>query len=212
MALALVCAIGFGFIVMPVLRNEITAWDAWGQANMAADASSEPSIWLGAVNLLGSTAAFGMITIAGSVLVWSLRRRKEAVALLITVAGAYIINTLVKSWVGRERPLHEGWIDASGFSFPSGNAMIGMVLYGMLSYILVNSIRSRSGQWAIMAIGGLVILGIGYSRVYFGVHYVTDIVAGYLAGLFCTSVAFLIIRDKYSSSSGFRIMSSYRND
>lgn len=207
----MVSAMGFALIMMSVLRDDVTDWDAWGQANMAADASSGPSIWLSAVNLLGSTAAFGAITIAGSVMVWALRRRKEAVALLVTVAAAYLLNTAVKLWVGRERPLHEGWIDASGFSFPSGNATVGMVVYGMLSYILVRSIRTRWGQWAIISAGALMILGVGYSRVYFGVHYITDIAAGYLAGLFCISTAFLIIRDKRTASSGYRYISSYRN-
>ncbi|ALS22530.1 phosphatidic acid phosphatase type 2/haloperoxidase [Paenibacillus naphthalenovorans] len=56
-----------------------------------------------------------------------------------------------------------------------------------------------------------MILGVGYSRVYFGVHYITDIAAGYLAGLFCISTAFLIIRDKRTAISGYRYISSYRN-
>ncbi len=56
-----------------------------------------------------------------------------------------------------------------------------------------------------------MILGVGYNRVYFGVHYITDIAAGYLAGLFCFSTAFLIIRDKRTASSGYRYISSYRN-
>lgn len=210
LALALVCAIGFAFIVMSVMQKGVTGLDEWGQANITADASSGSSIWIGTVNLLGSTAAFGVITIAGSVLVWSLRRRKEAVALIGTVAAAYLINTVIKSWMGRERPLHEGWLEASGLSFPSGNAMIGMVLYGMLAYILATSFRSRMSQWSVMLVGGLVILGIGYSRLYFGVHYVTDIVAGYLAGLFCIAVACLLVGVRKPSGSGYT-MSSYRN-
>ncbi|MBP1155417.1 MULTISPECIES: phosphatase PAP2 family protein [unclassified Paenibacillus] len=209
MALALVCAIGFAFIMVSVMQKGVTVWDEWGQAHITADALSGPSIWLSAVNLLGSTAAFGAITIGGSVLVWSLRRRKEAVALLGTVAAAYLLNIVVKSWVGRERPQHEGWLDASGLSFPSGNAMIGMVLYGMLAYILASSIRSRMGQWCVMLIGVLVILGIGYSRLYFGVHYVTDIAAGYLAGLFCIAVACLLVGERKPSGSGYT-MSPYR--
>lgn len=77
--------------------------------------------------------------------------------------------------------LWERVVDVSHYSFPSGHAMISMVTYGMIGYLLV----SKFPQWRgwITSLTLILVTGIGLSRLYFGVHWPTDIVAGYAAGL-----------------------------
>lgn len=112
----------------------------------------------------------------------TLGQRSQATILVIAAGGAGALNFWLKSLFGRARPmLWERVVDVSHYSFPSGHAMISMVTYGMIGYLLV----AKFPQWRgwITSLTLLLVTGIGLSRLYFGVHWPTDIVAGYAAGL-----------------------------
>lgn len=116
--------------------------------------------------------------------IWLLYReeRSQATVLVIAGVGAVVLNNLLKILFGRARPeLWERIVDVGRYSFPSGHAMISFVILGMISYLL----SSKFPQWRGWIIGLTLILvaGIGLSRLYLGVHWPTDIVAGYAAGL-----------------------------
>jgi undecaprenyl-diphosphatase len=115
---------------------------------------------------------------------WLLMRgqRSQATILIIAAAGAVALNNLLKVLFGRARPmLWERIVDVQQYSFPSGHAMISMVVFGMIGYLL----SSKFSQWriGIISLTILLVTGIGLSRLYLGVHWPTDIVAGYAAGL-----------------------------
>jgi len=116
--------------------------------------------------------------------IWLLTRgqRAQATVLIIAAAGAIALNNLLKLLFGRARPiLWERIVDVGQYSFPSGHAMISMVIFGMIGYLL----SSKFSQWriGIISLTILLVTGIGLSRLYLGVHWPTDIVAGYAAGL-----------------------------
>lgn len=116
--------------------------------------------------------------------VWLLLRgtRSQATTLIIAVVGASLLNNWLKLLFGRARPLlWERVVDVGQYSFPSGHAMISLVTFGMIGYLLSNQFpRWRSG---IIGLTIVLVAGIGLSRMYLGVHWPTDIVAGYAAGL-----------------------------
>jgi len=136
-----------------------------------------------AVTELGSS-----IVIIAAALVytaWLGWRLLSAAALWIPAGGAaaYALNQGLKTWLRRERPADAWGIEFAGASFPSGNAMLAMTVYGTiaLSFLLYTKAGRVAKSTAAVA-GVVVIVCVGFSRLFFGVHYVTDIVAGYAAG------------------------------
>lgn len=109
-------------------------------------------------------------------------QRSQAMTLAIAGVGAIGLNYLLKVLFGRARPaLWDRVVDVGQYSFPSGHAMISMVVYGTIGYLLVKHL----GRWRIAIASGtlLLVTGIGLSRLYLGVHWPTDVVAGYAAGI-----------------------------
>jgi undecaprenyl-diphosphatase len=105
----------------------------------------------------------------------------SAILLSVSTAGGVVLTTVLKSVFQRARPeLFDSGYTASFYSFPSGHATIAVGFYGMLSLILAYHLRGFA-RWAV-AFGGIVlVLIIGFSRLYLGVHYPTDVLAGFLA-------------------------------
>jgi len=106
----------------------------------------------------------------------------EAWSVMIAAGGVGIINALLKLLFARERPqLWEHAVTVHSYSFPSGHAMGSLVVYGMLGYLLWY--YGRRWRWLSLSFIGFLILAIGLSRLYLGVHWPTDVAAGYIAGL-----------------------------
>ena len=109
--------------------------------------------------------------------------RLSAVLLLVSTAGSIVLTTVLKSVFQRARPeLFDSGYHASFFSFPSGHATVAVGFYGMLTLVLAYRLQGTA-RWAVAILGILVVLLIGFSRLYLGVHYPTDVLAGYLAAL-----------------------------
>ena len=115
---------------------------------------------------------------------WLLSRRLARLAafVAVTVLGSSLLNQVVKMAVDRARPvLPDPVAHANGMSFPSGHAQAAMVAYSVLLLVLLPVLR---GAWrsVFVSVAVLIVLAIGFSRVALGVHYVTDVVAGYVLG------------------------------
>lgn len=109
-------------------------------------------------------------------------KKAQATTLAIAATGAVALNYLLKDLFARDRPaLWERIVDVGSYSFPSGHAMISLVVYGMIGYLL--AILFRRWQKSVLFLTILLINSIGLSRLYLGVHWPTDVVAGYAAGL-----------------------------
>src|SRR5215212_6475312 len=109
--------------------------------------------------------------------------RLSAILLLVSTGGSIVLTTVLKSVFQRARPeLFDSGYQASFYSFPSGHATVAVGFYGMLTLILAYRLRATA-RWAVAVLGILVVLLIGFSRLYLGVHYPTDVLAGYLAAL-----------------------------
>jgi undecaprenyl-diphosphatase len=109
--------------------------------------------------------------------------RLSAVLLVVSTGGSVVLTTVLKGVFQRARPeLFDAGYQASFYSFPSGHATVAVGFYGMLTVILAYRMRGAA-RWAVAACGLLLVLLIGFSRLYLGVHYPTDILAGYLSAL-----------------------------
>lgn len=154
-----------------------------------------------ALSSLGSTV--GIIVITLVLALWLAWRQgwKKAVLLIAGVAGAYVVNTLVKSGFDRARPVMAWGIEADGASFPSGNAMLAAVMYSLAAvWIVTDRGVSRAVKWIAAIIAFILILLMGVSRLYFSVHYATDIIGGYAAGFAIVCLMMALARGKRLSS------------
>lgn len=145
-----------------------------------------------AVTTLGNAWFFTLaVTVAVGILAW--RRNYRAMWLLIVVAlGGWAILVGLKEFFARPRPLIvPQLIDIGEYSFPSGHAMMSAAIYVTIAAIAARRLRLPAARAAL--IGGAVLLSavIGFSRAYLGVHYPSDIVAGWAAGLAWASVCWL---------------------
>lgn len=108
--------------------------------------------------------------------------RSEATTLTIAALGAGGLNYVLKNIFGRARPeLWDRIIDVRYYSFPSGHAMVSMVIYGFIGYLLALKFPRRRGLISVVSLVAIAL--IGASRLYLGVHWPSDILAGYTAGL-----------------------------
>lgn len=107
--------------------------------------------------------------------------KKEKIAMLIPTNLVIIalINQILKLIFQRDRPIGYRLIEMTGYSFPSGHAMVSMAFYGLLIYIIYHLIKKKSLRITLVTINIIIIFLIGISRVYLGVHYLSDVVTGY---------------------------------
>lgn len=133
--------------------------------------------------MLGDPLVLWPLMIGVGALLLVRRHWNEAIALAICGLLGGGLNQLLKVSYQRIRPdIVPSPFNPTSFSFPSGHAMGAMLCYGILAYLLARRLRTRWLRALVGVVAALLILAIGFSRVYFGVHYPTDIIGGYLAG------------------------------
>jgi membrane-associated phospholipid phosphatase len=138
---------------------------------------------LSVVTTFGSTAVLALLVAAAAGYLVPQRRGREAALLAVTLVGAQLLTWILKAIFERPRPAFEDPVaTASWFSFPSGHALSSIAVYGAIAYVFVGHVRSPRARAAVAALALLVAL-IGFSRLYLGVHYLTDVLAGWSAGL-----------------------------
>jgi len=109
-----------------------------------------------------------------------LHHRREIILFLWVVIGSALLNAL-KLIFHRARPTLHRIVNANGFSFPSGHSMAAFSLYGILAFLFWRHTSTLSGRLTLIVFSFLMILMIGISRIYLGVHYPSDVLGGFLA-------------------------------
>jgi membrane-associated phospholipid phosphatase len=129
-------------------------------------------------------SASGIISIAIVTIIIMLFNKKwwECVFFVIAVIGSTLFNSLLKWVFHRARPTIHPLVTETGYSFPSGHSMSSIVTYGMIMVFLVLFFNKAWSKTLIILVFSLLILLIGISRIYLGVHYPSDVIAGFSAG------------------------------
>ena len=117
-----------------------------------------------------------------------LKRKKYGIFVFLNAVNIFVLNVCLKLIFMRERPTDLMIITESGYSFPSGHAMASFGFYGFIIYLIWGMNFDKKAKIIFSILLGLLILMIGVSRIYLGVHYASDVLAGYLA-----SGAYLIL-------------------
>ena len=115
------------------------------------------------------------------------RNKKVKIAIAVNVVLIALLNNIIKLIIKRPRPEGFNIITESGFSFPSGHSMVSAAFYGVLIYFVYKYIKNKKIKYIICTALSILILLIGISRIYLGVHFASDVLAG-----FVLSIAYLI--------------------
>ena len=140
--------------------------------------------WLGQpmrlITALGYPRVVAPLLLLAAYIFYRKNLKLAATLLVVSVPGAAILGIVLKFFYQRARPeLFDLGYTAPFFSFPSGHAVTAISFYGALALLTARRLESWR-RWAVAAAGVTLVLLIGFSRLYFGVHYPSDIVAGYL--------------------------------
>jgi len=134
-------------------------------------------------NLGAPSTVMAMASVTAIFLLWK-RQHYPLLLLALAVAGGALLNVIIKQLVHRDRPIFDDPIQTlTSYSFPSGHAMGSTVFFGTLAAIVVWQVRAGRVHVLAIALAALLIALICFSRIYLGVHYLSDVTAGFLAGV-----------------------------
>lgn len=184
----LICIIVFLAIIEDILENEIWRFDdSIYQAISSLISNPVTKIAIFITNLGG---AIGVL-IATVVVCICLKQKKYKLCIVFNLVTITILNQMTKWIVQRPRPMEHRIINQFGYSFPSGHSMVSMAFYGFFIFLIYKNMENKLLKWSLCTGLSFLILLIGVSRIYLGVHYTSDVIGG-----FCLSIAYLIVYTK----------------
>jgi undecaprenyl-diphosphatase len=136
------------------------------------------------ITFLGTGTVVMVVVVVSGMFLWLTNHRYSALLLLLTTTGGILLNNLLKAGFGRPRPQVVEWgTNVMSSSFPSGHAMSAAVVYGTVAYLAARLHRRRLHRVITLLLAAALIILIGLSRLYLGVHYPSDVIAGIIIGL-----------------------------
>ncbi|WP_051348441.1 phosphatase PAP2 family protein [Peribacillus kribbensis] len=178
----------FFLLILHVKDSTPMKLDTFIQDWLVSWGGSSSEAFFSSVTRLGSREVIGTLSLLFIAFLWFSRKNYLAMAVVVLgVAGGDQLYKLVKNLVERDRPSLNAAVDGVGYSFPSGHAAVGFILYFLAGYFLFSYCRTRTAKAILCFAVFIIILLIGMSRVYFNVHYPTDVIGGYALGFIYTA-------------------------
>ena len=166
------------------LSTPLTEVDAKAEMWLHIRATPLVSNAMAAVSFLGAPTNLTIVAVAGSLLLWYRRRRSEAATLSTVVLGGNFLNFCLKHLIQRGRPVFDDPIfSLPTYSFPSGHAVASTVFYGLLSIYALAHARQRYAAYIGVAAAVFMVALVSFSRVYLGLHYLSDVLGGLSEGI-----------------------------
>ncbi|WP_191566151.1 phosphatase PAP2 family protein [Metabacillus idriensis] len=138
--------------------------------------------FMSAITSIGSITGIMIGMSIALILLYINRKWREGLFLIVTVSGASLLNYFLKWMFKRDRPTLNPLIVEDGYSFPSGHSMVSFSFIGILAYLLTIMVNHNALKLLIMVSFLIIVFLIGLSRIYLGVHYPSDVIAGFAAG------------------------------
>jgi len=192
----------FALIAQEVLEGEPIGFDRW--VMLALRHAADPSLPIGPrwlpeaardVTALGGTVVLGILLLVVTGYLFAAGKRHAAWFVLATVLGGAALNSLLKLGFARPRPdIVTPLTKVLTLSFPSGHAALSAVCYLTLGVLLAQTQASRTLRIYFIATAMLLTLLVGLSRIYLGVHYPTDVLAGWCFGIAWALICWTIMR------------------
>ena len=195
LAVSLLALLLFSWLAHEVFQGELAKFDLHIRLVVHQYANPRFTLAMEALSDLGSpvflSALFAALVATFLVAHW----RNAAIWLAISMAGALALDVTLKNLFHRERPIAYFVPQPSSYSFPSGHALGSFCFYMVLAGLLTARIRRLTARVLIWVLAALLVGTIGFSRIYLGVHWPTDVIAGYAAAAFW--VAGLVTVDRW---------------
>jgi len=181
-----ICLAIFIVILINVLNGKIASFDNTIYNIISSLKSNFATAFFKAVTKFADEEPLILIAIIGLILI---KNRKIGASIAVNLVSSAFVNNLIKEIVQRPRPPIElRMVEESSFSFPSGHAMTSATFYGLIIYFVIKNVKNKKLKNIICIILSLLIFLIGISRIYLGVHYASDVLAG-----FAFAIVYLVI-------------------
>ena len=186
---ACLSALAFAHVAEDYVTNDPLAhWDVQFARWLVGERSPAGTDAFRVFTFFGSPAVALAISAVVFVILYRRRLLVEAALLPLVLGGAELLNLILKLSFHRTRP-DVAFVQIDSYSFPSGHAMISAAAYGALAYLAWPQLRTRRRRALLVAATALVVALIGFSRLYLGVHYLSDVLAGVAGGVFWLSLS-----------------------
>ena len=184
LACAVVSLLLFAGLAEEMLEGDTLHFDTAVRQFVHSRSSARLTAAMQFFTLLGSSLFVSIAATSGCVALWVTRRRRKALFLAITILGGSLLMWVLKMSFHRQRPqpFFDTHLPAS-YSFPSGHALLSFCLCGAAAALFSGDQKKPWIRIAIWSIAVVLAVAIGYSRIYLGVHYPSDVLAGYLGAL-----------------------------
>jgi membrane-associated phospholipid phosphatase len=179
----------FAWLTNEVLEGETRHFDEFTRNAVHQFASPTVTATMRGISFVGSSLF--LTTATSAMFIWMMLRnwKRDAWLLGITMIGAAILNTTLKLAFRRPRPVpFFNLLAPESYSFPSGHSLASFCFFGALATILTARINNQNINLMTWTLSGTMVLLIGLSRIYLGVHYTTDVLAGFAAALIWIAV------------------------
>jgi undecaprenyl-diphosphatase len=188
-AAAVLSAVAFARIAEDYLTNDpLARWDLSFARWLATERGTGGTDIFRVVTFIGSPAAALAIATVACVALYRRRQLVEASLLPVALGGGELLNLVLKLSFHRPRP-QVAFVHLDTYSFPSGHAMISTAAYGALAYLAWSHLHERRTRLALTAGAVVLVALICFSRLYLGVHYLSDVLGGAAAGAFWLAVS-----------------------
>jgi membrane-associated phospholipid phosphatase len=154
------------------------------------------------ITTFGNFVTLLTVTVLAIAFLWWRRRRTDALFVALAFLGAQVLSTGMKLGFRRERPFFpDPLATESTFSFPSGHSLVSLAVYGSIALLLARQVERPAWRALLFAGTAVLVLAIGFSRLYLGVHFLSDVLAGYAAGTAWLALLYvaLELRTRYIS-------------
>lgn len=184
LASAAAAAVLFVWLAEEMLEDETRAFDEGVRTFVQQHSGPMLTSLMSTMTLLGSTLILIVFSVSALIIFFWLKWQHVAILFAMTMLGAFVLNATLKFSFHRTRPVpFFGLTAPSSYSFPSGHALYSLCFYGTLAALITVRLKRRMIQLALWLLAALLIVVIGFSRIYLGVHYPSDVLAGYAASL-----------------------------
>lgn len=191
--ICLITLILFIAIIRSVYKESIMNFDNFYYEHISKLISDQMTFFVKMITNLGS--AFSLVSLTILILLIP-KEKKYGILVGINLITIFVINTILKFIFARPRPLDINLIEELGYSFPSAHAMISTAFYGFIIYLIWQTKISKRRKWISSIVLSILIVLIGITRIYLGVHYASDVFAGMLISI-SYLVLFTSIASKY---------------
>ena len=190
----------FGWIAQEMREGDTAAFDFAVRSWVHQFASPAMTRAMIAISKLGYSILIVELVLALAVFL-SLRWRRAAAWLAISMSGALVLDLTLKYAFRRPRPPVFFGAEPHSYSFPSGHALCSFCFYGVMAGLIAARVQTRALRIAVWIAAALLVIAIGVSRVYLGMHYPSDVLGGYLAAAIWVST--LLVLDRWRQGRNF---------